>query len=103
MFKELLWASTLQTLNGLADGNREGRIADLFPEEFREENILAKRLVGTLLTVVSARLFVACITNKSHVTVLDLSYVTSLASAKDSWTKTVPYVSHHCGCPNRHV
>ncbi|KAG1758763.1 hypothetical protein EDD22DRAFT_849775 [Suillus occidentalis] len=52
MFKELLWASTLQTLNGLADGNREGRIADLFPEEFREENILAKRLVGTLLTVI---------------------------------------------------
>ncbi|KAG1892960.1 uncharacterized protein F5891DRAFT_986284 [Suillus fuscotomentosus] len=51
MFKELLWVSSLQTLNGLADGNRKGRITDLFPEEFREENILAKCLVGTLVTV----------------------------------------------------
>ncbi|KAG1882847.1 uncharacterized protein F5891DRAFT_1203831 [Suillus fuscotomentosus] len=33
MFGELMWMSTFQTVIGLAEGTRDGRVADLFPQE----------------------------------------------------------------------
>ncbi|KAG1736910.1 uncharacterized protein EDB91DRAFT_1083256 [Suillus paluster] len=53
LFKELLWIALFQLMNGLCKGNRDGRIADFFPEEIRGPNgLLQKGVVGTLLTIV---------------------------------------------------
>jgi hypothetical protein len=54
MFSELVWVSVFQHNSGLAEGNRQGRIADLFPEEIQgQDGLLGSGLVATLLTVVS--------------------------------------------------
>lgn len=55
MFSELLWVSTFQHISGLAEGNRQGRLADLFPEEVQgRDDLLGPGLVATLLTVVGS-------------------------------------------------
>ncbi|KAG1892475.1 hypothetical protein F4604DRAFT_1672479 [Suillus subluteus] len=53
MFKELIWISLLRPIISLAQNrNENGRIADLFPEEVRDHNGLAKGVVGTLVTII---------------------------------------------------
>ncbi|KAG1868020.1 hypothetical protein C8R48DRAFT_771730 [Suillus tomentosus] len=53
MFSELVWVSVFQHSSGLAEGNRQGRIADLFPEEIQgQDGLLGSGLVATLLTVI---------------------------------------------------
>ncbi|KAG1896388.1 uncharacterized protein F5891DRAFT_983562 [Suillus fuscotomentosus] len=53
MFQELVWISLLRPIVGLAQNkNENGRIADLFPEEVRDHNGLAKGVVGTLVTII---------------------------------------------------
>ncbi|KAG0704712.1 hypothetical protein DFH29DRAFT_873566 [Suillus ampliporus] len=53
MFTELVWVSVGQHSNGLAEGNSQGRIADLFPEEIQgRDGLLGSGLVATLLTVI---------------------------------------------------
>ncbi|KAG0693837.1 hypothetical protein DFH29DRAFT_1006883 [Suillus ampliporus] len=53
MFTELVWVSVGQHSSGLAEGNSQGRIADLFPEEIQgRDGLLGPGLVATLLTVI---------------------------------------------------
>ncbi|KAG2106187.1 uncharacterized protein F5147DRAFT_775000 [Suillus discolor] len=53
MFRELMWMATFQTVISLAEGTRDGRVADLFPQEVRGENLaLAKCFAATLLTII---------------------------------------------------
>ncbi|KAG1848283.1 hypothetical protein F4604DRAFT_1687807 [Suillus subluteus] len=47
MFTELLWFSLFQPTNGLVRGNNHRRIADLFPEEVRCNNVLG---IGVVVT-----------------------------------------------------
>jgi hypothetical protein len=53
MFREILFACLFQPIIGLAKDNESGRIADLFPEEVRDQRGLRQGVVGTLLTIVS--------------------------------------------------
>ncbi|KAG1843495.1 hypothetical protein C8R48DRAFT_780635 [Suillus tomentosus] len=52
MFRELLFACLFQPIIGLAKDNHVGRVADLFPEEVRDQRGLRQGVVGTLLTII---------------------------------------------------
>ncbi|KAG2113275.1 hypothetical protein BD769DRAFT_1673809 [Suillus cothurnatus] len=53
MFSKLVWVSVFQHNSGLAEGNHQGRIADLFPKEIQgQDGLLGSGLVVTLLTVI---------------------------------------------------
>ncbi|KAG2346749.1 hypothetical protein BDR05DRAFT_997154 [Suillus weaverae] len=52
MFREILFTCLFQPIIGLAKDNQSGRIADLFPEEVRDQRGLCKGVVGTLLTII---------------------------------------------------
>ncbi|KAG1838000.1 hypothetical protein F4604DRAFT_1941883 [Suillus subluteus] len=52
MFREILFASLFQSMIGLAKDDDGGRIADLFPEEVRDQRGLRQGVVGTLLTII---------------------------------------------------
>ncbi|KAG1717257.1 hypothetical protein EDD22DRAFT_993886, partial [Suillus occidentalis] len=53
MFSELVWVTVAQQSTGLAEGNSQGRIADLFPEQIRgQDGLLGSGLVATLVTVI---------------------------------------------------
>ncbi|KAG1838171.1 hypothetical protein F4604DRAFT_1691908 [Suillus subluteus] len=52
MFREILFVCLFQPIIGLAKDNQGGRIADLFPEEVRDQRGLRQGVVGTLLTVI---------------------------------------------------
>jgi hypothetical protein len=49
VFKELLWAALFRPVRGL-----DCRIADLYPEEVKGHSSLAKGVMATLMTIVSA-------------------------------------------------
>lgn len=53
MFVELLWFALLQPTDGLIKDNGCGRIADLFPEEVRSNEVLGIGVMVTLMTLVS--------------------------------------------------
>ncbi|KAG1880675.1 hypothetical protein C8R48DRAFT_767451 [Suillus tomentosus] len=52
MFKEILFASLFHPMVGLAKDDDGGRIADLFPEEVRDQRGLCQGVVATLLTII---------------------------------------------------
>lgn len=53
MFVELLWFALLQPTDGLIKDNGCRRIADLFPEEVRSNEVLGIGVMVTLMTLVS--------------------------------------------------
>ncbi|KAG2336480.1 hypothetical protein BDR05DRAFT_1005835 [Suillus weaverae] len=53
VFKELLWASLFYPVSDLADVRRDGRIADLFPEQIlSRSNCFAQKPTGHLMTLI---------------------------------------------------
>jgi hypothetical protein len=53
LFIELVWFALLQPIIGLTNDNSRGRIADLFPEEVRSNEVLGIGVVATLMTLVN--------------------------------------------------
>ncbi|KAG2058247.1 hypothetical protein BDR06DRAFT_968728 [Suillus hirtellus] len=53
MFSELVWVSIFQNNSGLTEGNHQGRMADIFPEQIQgQDGLLGSGLVVNLLTVI---------------------------------------------------
>jgi hypothetical protein len=96
MFSELVWVTVAQQSTGLAEGNSQGRIADLFPEQIRgQDGLLGSGLVATLLTVVSLASSLPISIHNNSIAVPDLPCISYLAPRENSGAQTICHESDY--------
>ncbi|KAG2102864.1 uncharacterized protein F5147DRAFT_776213 [Suillus discolor] len=68
LFRELLWASLLRPISGLGDEGRNGRVADLFPEEILSKfKCLAQQPAALIIQIYSTMIMVLKEINPSNI------------------------------------